>query len=206
MAAGFDSRFQGGVTVAGTAAHLFWRDPARGFIGAYGHYVHADAFSGVDVFAGGAEGALYRGRFTLEAVVGAEGGNVDAGASGPDIDTRFFDVAQFSFYPTDNLRLSVGHGYILSEHAAQFGAEWGFPTGSGTMAALFASGSVSEDGDGAVLGGLRFYFGQRDKTLIRRQREDEPPGLDTFTAGVQGQNGGLIFGHGGNGGGGNPGL
>jgi hypothetical protein len=69
------------------------------------------------------------------------------------------------------------------------------------MAALFASGSVSEDGDGAVLGGLRFYFGQHDKTLIRRHREDEPPGLDTFTAGG---NGGLITGNGGSGG--DPGL
>jgi hypothetical protein len=42
------------------------------------------------------------------------------------------------------------------------------------MASLFASGNVSEGGDGAVLGGLRLYFGQQPKTLIRRHREDDP--------------------------------
>ncbi len=110
LIAGFDSDRQGDVTVAGTAAHLFWRDPARGLVGAYGHYVHANAFSGVDVYAGAAEAALYHGRFTLEGVAGVQGGQADLGALGSfNIDTRFFDVAQFSYYPTDNLRLSVGH-------------------------------------------------------------------------------------------------
>jgi hypothetical protein len=35
--------------------------------------------------------------------------------------------------------------------------------------ALFAEG-----GNNAVLGGVRFYFGQRDKTLIDRNRQDDP--------------------------------
>lgn len=43
------------------------------------------------------------------------------------------------------------------------------------MAALFAQGIVFEGGDGAALGGLRVYFGQNDKTLIRRHREDDTP-------------------------------
>jgi len=42
------------------------------------------------------------------------------------------------------------------------------------MASLFVRGSLSEYGDGVVFGGLRFYFGQRDKTLMRRHREDDP--------------------------------
>jgi hypothetical protein len=172
---GFDSRFQGNVTFAGTAAHLFWRDPARGLIGAYGHYVHANVFAGVDVYAGGIEGALYLERFTLEGVAGVEGGKVDTAALGRfNLDTRFFDVAQLAFYPIDNLKLTVGHSHVLARHSALFGAEWGLPTGGGTMAALFASGRLSEDGDGSVLAGLRFYFGQRDKTLIRRHREGDP--------------------------------
>jgi hypothetical protein len=54
------------------------------------------------------------------------------------------------------------------------------------MASLFANGSVSEDGDGAVLGGLRLYFGQQPKPLIRRHREDDPMiTLDTYTGGRQ---------------------
>jgi hypothetical protein len=187
VAAGFDSRFQGNVTVAGTAAHLFWRDPTRGLFGLYGHYLHADAFSGVDVYAGAVEAALYRGRFTLEAVAGVQGGKADLGVLGSvNIDTRFFDVAQLAYYPIDNLKLSIGHSYAFGNNSALIGAEWGLPTGGGTMASLFVRGSVSESGDGAVLGGLRLYFGQRDKTLMRRHREDDPtvvidPNTGTFT-------------------------
>jgi len=108
--AGADSRYLGDVTVAGTAAHLFWRDPSVGLIGVYGHYLHSDALSGIDVVAGAAEAALYRGRFTLEAVAGAQGGELDLGALGSiNIDPRFFDVAQLAYYPIDNLKLSVGH-------------------------------------------------------------------------------------------------
>lgn len=173
---------QGNVTGAGTAAHLFWRDPSVGLLGLYGHYVHADAFSGVDVFAGGAEGALYLGRFTLAGVAGAQGGNADLGTFGNvDVDTRFFDVVQLSYYPIDNLRLSIGHSYLFGTNAARLGAEWGFPLGHGAVAALFVTGSVGEGGDDAVAGGFRFYFGQHDKTLIRRQREDDPFSMSQIT-------------------------
>jgi hypothetical protein len=187
LLAGFDSENQGNVTLAGTAAHLFWRDPSHGLIGAYGHYIHADAFDGVDIFAGGVEGALYWGQFTLEGVAGVEGGEVDTSFGNFDIDTRFFDVAQVAWYPVDDLKLSAGHIYSLDQHAALFGAEWGLDAGGGIMASLFANGSVSEDGDGAALAGLRLYFGQQPKTLIRRHREDDPTiSLDAYTSGHQG--------------------
>ena len=38
-------------------------------------------------------------------------------------------------------------------------------------------GQISRAGEGSfhgVWGGVRFYFGQKDKTLIRRHREDDP--------------------------------
>jgi hypothetical protein len=184
LVAGFDSEDQGNVTLAGTAAHLFWRDPAQGLLGAYGHYIHADAFDGIDVYAAGVEGALYWGRFTLEGVAGAEGGEVDTAFGSFDIDTRFFDFAQVAYYPVDDLKLSMGHSYSLDQHAALFGAEWGLDAGGGIMASLFANGGVSEDGDGAVLGGLRLYFGQRAKTLIRRHREDDPMGIGNVPRGA----------------------
>lgn len=174
LAAGLDSS-QGDVTSGGTAGHLFWRDPSVGLLGAYGHYLRADGFGDPNLFAGGAEGALYLGRFALEGVAGADGGDVDVGAFGNiSLDARFFDVASFSYYPTDNLRLSVAQARMLGVNFALFGAEWGFAAGGKTMGALYARGSVSEDGDGAVFGGLRFYFGENPKSLIRRHREDDP--------------------------------
>lgn len=174
LAARVDSRFAGDVAIAGTASHLFWRDPSLGLLGLYGQYAHADAFGGFDLYAGAVEGALYRGRISLEAFAGVEGGSAKVGGTSSDLSTRFFDVAHLSYYPLDNFRLSIGHMYTGGTHAALFGAEWGFATGGGTMAALFAHGSVMEGGDAGVLGGLRLYFGQRDKTLIRRHREDDP--------------------------------
>lgn len=180
LVSGLDSRILGDMTVSGAAAHLFWRDPARGLLGIYSQYLHSDALNGVDHYVGAGQAALYLGRFTLEAVAGVESGNIDAGALGSsNIDSGFFDVAQLAYYPADNLRLSVGHSYILGVHSAWFGAEWGFDVGGRTMASLFANGSLLENGDGAVMGGLRVYFGQRDKTLIRRHREDDPSSVGT---------------------------
>ncbi|MCP4308930.1 MAG: hypothetical protein GY788_29480, partial [bacterium] len=72
LVAGFENQTQGDVTIGAIAGHLFWRDPSRGLLGAYGHYVHADAFSGVDLYAGAAEAALYLGRFTLEGIAGVD--------------------------------------------------------------------------------------------------------------------------------------
>ncbi len=182
----FDSRFEGNVAGDGVAAHLFWRDPSVGLLGAYGHYLHSgaslnsEAFT-VNLFAGAAEGALYLGRFTIEGVAGVQGGQTDLEAQGKfDIATRFFDAVYLSYYPTDNLRLSLGQSYALGQNGASVGAELGLPVGGGggTMPAIFATGRVSESGDSAVMGGLHIYFGQRNKTLIRRHREDDP----TFVA------------------------
>ena len=201
----------GDVGVAGTAAHVFWRDPSIGLLGGYGSYTHTDAGSGVNIFAGGAEGALYLGRFTLEGMAGAQGGNGDNGALGSfNIDTRFFDLAQLAFYPTDDVKLYIGHSYGLGRNGALLGAEFGIPIGHGTMAALFATGAVWEGGDAAAMAGVRFYFGQSDKTLIRRHREDDPLDLSSSlefvnSGGGAGGSAGLLFGNGGNGGSGGAG-
>lgn len=174
IVAGIDSDDFGDFAVYGGAAHLFWRDPEQGLVGLYGHYGYYHVFDGAEVYAAGLEGALYLGRFTLEGIAGVEGGEVDTDAGSFDLDTRFFDFARIGYYPLDDLKLSLGHSYLFGSHAGALGAEWGFDTGGGTMVSLFASGGVSEHGDGSALAGLRLYFGQRDKSLIRRHREDDP--------------------------------
>jgi len=147
-----------------------------GFFGAYGRYWHADAFSGVNLYIAAAQGALYNGRFALEGIAGVESGNVALeGFGSRTLGTYFVDVMKLSYYPTDNFKLSVGHSYSLGTHSFLIRAEHGFSIGGGKMAALYARGSVSADGDASVLAGLRVYFGQRDKTLIQRHREDDPP-------------------------------
>jgi hypothetical protein len=65
---------------------------------------------------------------------------------------------------------------VLDTHFLTLGTEHGFALGGGRMAALFAQGLIGEGGHNAVVAGLRVYFGQRDKTLIDRNRQRDPLG------------------------------
>jgi len=170
----FDGRFIG--TVAG---HMFWRNPAQGLLGVYGDFTKWDEFGGVRAGHVGPEAEGYFGRWTVQGVVGGEFGNNASGTVGTviqtfNVRTRFFDEANLAYYPIDNLELYVGHRYLGGKNAAAFGGEWGIPMSHGMMAALFAEARIGQNSDHGAWGGMRFYFGQQDKTLIRRHREDDP--------------------------------
>lgn len=170
-AASFDGRFLGSL-----AGHVFWRDPAKALLGAYVSGTYWDQSGGVRVGHVGPEAELYLGRFTLQGVAGAEFGNKTTGGGLTfDVKSRFFDLANVAYYPTDNLKLYVGHRYLAGNNAAAFGAEFGIPMQRGMMAALFVDGVAGEHELRGAMGGLRLYFGQKDKSLIRRHREDDPP-------------------------------
>jgi hypothetical protein len=204
----------GGSEFASTAGHLFWRDPSIGLIGAYASYSHWDAFSGVNLAKYGAEGAWYAGRWTLEGVAGVESGSNKTDFSNGmtttiNLVTRGFDHVTASYYVNDNWKLSLGQLYTGGRNALTVGTEYGFGLGGSTMAALFAEGFVSDAGRSGFLGGLKFYFGQHEKSLIRRNREDDP--TTTTTDGLQGLANGATSmptgtGSGGGGGGGGGGT
>jgi hypothetical protein len=167
------------------AGHLFWRDPSIGLLGAYGSYTHWNGIGaltipriGVDTSRFAAEGEYYWSRWTLRGLAGSETVRVNApvvaGAPGLSIPNRFFDSISASYYVTDNFKLSIGHLYTIGRHGLTLSSEYGFALGGGRMAALFAEGLIGEGGKNAVLGGLRLYSGQRDKTLIDRHRQDDP--------------------------------
>lgn len=189
----FASRFLGAV-----GGHLFWRDPRTGLIGLYGDYTRWNESGGIHVAHVGVEGEAYLGRFSLGGVAGVESGNNNFTSSsstiaipGPgtfttttynlETKTRFFDRISLGYYFTDNWKGSVGHRYMGGKHALALGTEYAIPSGRGTMMSLFGEGRVGEGSKNyGVWGGLRVYFGNSDKTLIRRHREDDPPG--DFTA------------------------
>lgn len=173
--ASFGSRFYGS-----GAAHAFWRDPSRGLAGFYTSHAYWDQIGGVHIDRYGAEGALYLNRWTFEGIAGVEDGSNKSQTIGNIIQsvtlrTRFFDQASVSYYLTDNLRLSLGHAYTAGRNMATLGGEWGFRVSPTTMGALFLEARAGEGDLHGVWGGLRFYFGNGDKTLIRRNREDDPP-------------------------------
>ena len=174
----FDGRFIG--TVAG---HLFWRNPAQGCSAPMATSPNGTSSA---AFAPGTSGRR------LNSI--SDGGRCrawpasnsaialpapSARSSRPSTcRTRFFDQVNLAYYPIDNLQLYVGHRYLGGKNAAAFGGEWGIPMSHGVMAALFAEGRVGEDSYHGSWGGVRFYFGQKDKTLIRRHREDDPTNWD----------------------------
>jgi hypothetical protein len=168
------------------AGHLFWRDPSIGLVGAYGSYFHwngTGALSipriGINVSRFAAEGEYYWSRWTVRGVAGYETVHLNvpnvAGLSGLfSVPNRFFDWVSASYYVTDDFKLSIGHLYTFGRNGLTLGSEHGFALGGGRMASLFAGALFAEGGNNAVLGGVRFYLGQRDKTLIDRHRQDDP--------------------------------
>ena len=154
------------------AAHLFWRDPSRGLLGVYGGVIHADALNDFNVRMFGLEGASYLGRLTVEGVVGIS----HTEAFGSD---AFADV-ELAYYPDDNMRLDTGYSVVSDSHVFKLGGEWAFAGQAGAVSSAFVDGYVNDNGDGLAVAGLRFYFGQSDKSLIRRHREDDPPAYPQY--------------------------
>jgi hypothetical protein len=166
-----------GATATHVASRLFWRDPSVSLLGAYGSYSHRDGVVGVSISRAAAEGEYYLPRWTFGGLLGAEMVDVNRAFFPNGIPTRFFDELRASYYVTDNFALSIGHIYSFSRHGLALGGEYGMPMGGGRMASLFAEGLLGEGGKNAIIGGLRIYFGQRDKMLIDRHRQDDPIGF-----------------------------
>jgi len=168
------------------AGHLFWRDPSIGLLGAYGSYFHWNGIGAltippIDVNVGrfAAEGEYYWSRWNLHALAGYETVHLDVSNAGnlpglSSIPDRFFDSVRASYFVTDNFKVSLGHLYTFGRNGLTLGSEYGFALGGGRMASLFVDALFAEAGNNAVLGGVRVYFGQRDKTLIDRHRQDDP--------------------------------
>lgn len=160
-----------GEFIGGGAGHLFWRDPSMALLGVYGSHTYHDNLGG-SVSRIGVEGEYYWDQVTFKAVVGAEFFDVDVTT---DVDDEnFFAFSDLSYYPLDNLELSIGHRYTAQTHALALGVEYQFDQqifSSGV--ALFAEGRIGENDYEGIWGGVTFYIGD-DKSLIRRHREDDP--------------------------------
>ncbi|MEX0345942.1 MAG: hypothetical protein AB3N20_13535 [Rhizobiaceae bacterium] len=164
--ANLDTAAFGRIPVYGAGAHLFWRDPDWGLAGLYGNLLHVNDFGGLNYYRGAVEFERYLGRFSFETMVGLTGGDF--------IDVEPFTQATLAYYPMDDLRFEIGHSFTVNENAFDFGGEWAFGAIRSTAAAMYVNGSVFEGGGATASAGLRFYFGQNDKPLINRHREDDP--------------------------------
>ncbi|MGB3502603.1 MAG: hypothetical protein WBA44_13340 [Mesorhizobium sp.] len=158
----------GSADLKGVAAHLFWRDPAKGLIGAYAHYANIDvgAFD-VDAWRYGVEAEAYLGPVSIEAFIG--GDTLDGpGGSNSELNAEL----RAAYYFMDNYRVDVGINHQFDTTSLRVGAEALLPVADHRMS-LYALGTFNDDAT-TVRAGLRFYFGEGGKSLMARHREDDP--------------------------------
>lgn len=160
----------------GAAGHVFLRDSSRGAIGIAASYLSWSRLStnpasdlpggvvdtrGATVGKVGLEGELYLNRFTLKAAPAYQFGT-RTGAAGK---------ASINYYPTDRARLDVSGSYIHGVgRYVSAGAEWA--PAMRLPLNLFVRAGLDWMDRARVLGGVQIFFGKSDKSLIRRQRED----------------------------------
>jgi hypothetical protein len=161
--------------VTGTL-HAFTRDPNSYLFGAIGGYGEV---SSTKVWYVGPEAELYLDNISLEASGGLM--NVDFGASSQQ---KAFVLADVGFYATENLRLTVGASSIADFNAGHAGMEW-LLGDMGVPVSFTVDGRIGENGFKSINAGFTFYFGgDGNKSLMHRQREDDPRNrsLDIFGA------------------------
>lgn len=149
-------------TSAAAGLHLFYRNPDTGMLGVYGDWGYVDNEHGGRV---GVEGAIYNGRWSLDALAGVR--------FGQHYETEFFDEVDLSYYFTDNFRGSVGHRLISRGHVANVGFEYMPDNIAGWS--VFGEAEAGEDNYSGAWVGLRYSFGNSSaSTLIERDRTADP--------------------------------
>ncbi|TMJ36526.1 MAG: hypothetical protein E6G87_10030 [Alphaproteobacteria bacterium] len=162
-------------TQFGGIAHLFMRDPESYLLGITGGVLDGDHAT---LYPVGPEVELYLGSFTLE----AWGGYINIDGDDDNKDSGFV-IADAAFYLTDDFRVSAGGKIVDDYEGLRAGFEYQF---GGMPMSLYTNAEVGDDNYVSIVGGLKFYFGGEDKSLIHRHREDDPRNrtLDLFVPGI----------------------
>jgi len=164
--------------VYGGAVHVFTRDPNNYLIGLTGGAFRTPQGT---VSAIGPEAELYLGKFSIEAWAGVD--NVtydDASLAGKTTAFGFIDGV---YYLTDDFRLSLGASSVLDNQAFHLGGEYQFQ-GLGFPLSVVADARLGNQASIFTVGLKGYFGGDENKSLIDRQRQDDPPNraLDLFTA------------------------
>jgi hypothetical protein len=146
----------------GFGGHAFMRDPESYLAGVYATYTDHGPN---EIWRVGPEVELYMGNFSIEGWAGFE--NSDSNGD------QLFAHVDFAMYATDNLRVNVGFRRYLDLNLFSAGAEWQ-PEWDGLPVSFYVEGQMGEQDYATIFGGIRFYFGGPEKSLIRRHREDDP--------------------------------
>jgi len=163
--------------LGGGAAHLFWRDPQIGLVGPV---VALMGSRGATLGWYGGEAEFYKGMFTLRALAGYQSASSPFGS----VPNGGFWQGRLTMYPIDDLALSVGGGQSVGFSTGRASLEWQPDFIASHNVALFVDSAAGDGNYWRVTSGVRFYFGP-EKTLIRRQREDDPASSVEFDCEMQ---------------------
>lgn len=167
------------------AGHLFWRDPDYGLVGVYGSGIYSARYGARTQWNAAGEFERYIGPITGKALLGAQGFGFNSTYNlspylglpwTPSQPDRFFDNVSLTYYPIDDLALTVGHICTKNTNGVHGEIEYIAPQfrGSEIAPAGYIKATYGWNNSSNVMAGLRIYFGNHDKTLIRRHREDDP--------------------------------
>jgi hypothetical protein len=164
----------------GGGAHLFWRDPAIGLAGPVAALIGG---GGATRGLYGGEGELYAGLFTLGFVGGylsaTSPATGNANTVGNALSSGGVWQARLTVYPIPDLALSIAGGQAAGFNSGSATIEYQPAFIASHNVSLFVDGDIGDGNSWQVTSGVRFHFGA-DKTLIRRQREDDPLNIDGF--------------------------
>jgi len=166
-----------GLTFGG-AVHAFTRDPSKYLLGVTAGFVKAP---GAMLGAIGPEGELYLDQFSFEGWAGIAGLDYVDPALLDKVGA--FAIGDLAYYATPDWRVAVGGSYVLGDLSLHLGTEYQIH-GLGTPLSLTGDARLHSGGSATFTVGLKGYFGGSDsKSLIDRQREDDPPNraVDLFT-------------------------
>lgn len=145
------------------AVHAFRRDPSRYLVGVTAGY--ADNDSGPSASFAAVEGEYYTQRFTVSALAGT--------AHSSPIANEGLGYLGVSYYPNDNLRLTVSNLYAFDNNISALRGEWQ-PAGSRFSAFAEVQTDLSPTDLTIFKLGGRMYFGGASKSLKERNRQDDP--------------------------------
>lgn len=160
------------------ALHAFTRDPNMYLLGMAAGAVRVP---GATLWAIGPEAELYLDRISIEAWGGYANLNYDDIALA-DLSGGFI-MADLAYYISDDWRVSVGGRHVLGENQLRLATEYQVSSFDIPFS-VTGEGRFATDGSIVATIGLKGYFGDPDKSLIDRHRQDDPPdrAIDFFGA------------------------
>ena len=156
-------------TVWGTAGHMFWRNPNQGLFGIIASTSNFERTnennSDIDVQRYGVEGEYYLETTTIASSLGYQTG---------DVNDTIYASLDFRHYFTNNLLGEIGVNGSSNDRVGRFAFEYAPTDLLGNRSSLFFDAGFGTDRFDYALTGIRIYFGESDKSLKRRHREDDP--------------------------------